>query len=90
MTRTAPVPIPAPNLGPGPGPNLGPIPTGAHAGTTVDLAPAQGPIVADLTVGPIVGSAGAEAIVAPPCLIAAGTSATELIPTPTPAWECLA
>lgn len=55
----------------------GPIPTGAHAGTTVDLAPAQGPIVVDLTVGPTVESAGAEATVAPPCLIAAGTLAIE-------------
>lgn len=53
-----------------------PIPTVAHADTIADLAPAHGPIVADLTVGPTVESAGEGAIAAPPCPTAAGTSAT--------------
>lgn len=48
----------------------------AHADTIADLGPAQGPIVADLTVGPTVESAGEGAIAAHPCPTAAGTSAT--------------
>lgn len=62
-----------PNLSLDPGQNLGPTPTAAHAGTTADLAPAQGPIVAALAVGPIAESVDVEAIAAHPCPIAAGT-----------------
>lgn len=81
---------PAPNRDLAPGQSLGPIPIVAHADTTADLAPAQDPIDAALAVGPTVENAGAGATVAPPCPIAAGTSATALIQTQTAAWEYLA
>lgn len=48
----------------------------AHADTIAGLAPAQGPIDADLIVGPTVESADAGAIAAHQCPTAAGTSAT--------------
>lgn len=54
----------------------GPIPIVAHADIIADLAPAQGPIVADLIVGPTVESAVAGVIAARPCPTAAGTLAT--------------
>lgn len=81
---------PTPNLDLIPGRNLGPTPTVGHAGTTAGLAPAQGHIGDDLAVGPTVESVDAEATVAHPCPIAAGTSATVQIQIPTVAWECLA
>lgn len=61
----------------------------AHADTIADLGPAQGPIVADLTVGPTVESAGEGAIAAHPCPTAAGTLATARIQIQTVAWACL-
>lgn len=81
---------PALNLGPDPGQNLGPTPIVAPVDTIADLAPALGPIVADLTAGPTVESAAAGAIAAHRCLTAAGISATVLIQTRTVVWECLA
>lgn len=80
----------AQSLALGPGQSLVPIPTVAHADTTADLAPAQGPTVADLTVGLTAESADAGAIAAHQCLTAAGTLATVLIQIQTAAWECLA
>lgn len=81
---------PAPNHDLAPGQSLGPIPIVAHADTTADLAPAQDRIVAALAVGPTVENVGAGATAAPPCPIGAGTSATALIQTQMPAWECSA
>lgn len=78
------------SLAPGPGPNLGLIPIVAHADTIADLAPARGPIIADLTVGPTAESADAGAIAAHPCPTVAGTLETALIQTQTVAWEYLA
>lgn len=62
----------------------------AHEDITAAPAPAQGPIVADLIVGPTVESAGAGATAVHLCPIAAGTLATVLIQIQTAAWECLA
>lgn len=61
----------------------------AQKDTIADLAPAQGPIVADLTVGPTVENAGAGAIAGHQCPTAAGIAAIVLIQTQTVAWECL-
>lgn len=80
---------PALNLALDPGQSLDPTPTVAHGDAIAGLAPGQGPIVADLTVGPTVESAGAGAIAAHQCPTAAGTLATALIQTQTVVLECL-
>lgn len=55
--------------------STGPIPIVDHVDTIADRAPAQGPIVADLTVGPTVESADAGATVAHQCPTAVDTLA---------------
>jgi len=54
---------------------IGRTPIVAQKDTIADLAPAQGPIVADLTVGPTVENAGAGAIAGHQCPTAAGIAA---------------
>lgn len=48
----------------------------AHAGTTADLTPAQGPVIGTLVVDLTVENAAAGATAGHPCPIAAGTLAT--------------
>lgn len=92
--RVAPRPVPkmdpaVPTQNPDHDPGLNLALAVAPGVTTAALAPVPARTGGAPAAGRTAVRDAIEAIVAPPCPTAAGTSATEQILTLTPAWECL-